>query len=175
MPRPLLGQEVLEEAKKIIASAKTIEQLRQAQAVVLPLEHGFNLDQTAQAIGHSKRWTSTLRNRFMQGLRVGDQGKSVRGGRRKACFTREEEAAVLKPFFDSASKGGVLVVSQIKPTLEKALGRPMALSTVYALLHRQGWRKLAPDKRHPKSDPAAQEDWKKNSQKRSRKSNKIGR
>jgi Winged helix-turn helix len=30
-------------------------------------------------------------------------------------------------------------------------------------LHRHGWRKLAPDKRHPKSDPQAQEEWKKNS------------
>ncbi|MDR0250284.1 MAG: winged helix-turn-helix domain-containing protein [Burkholderiales bacterium] len=39
----------------------------------------------------------------------------------------------------------------------------MALSSVYNLLHRHGWRKLAPDKRHPKSDPQAQEEWKKNS------------
>ncbi|HQT31814.1 MAG TPA: transposase [Thiobacillus sp.] len=34
----------------------------------------------------------------------------------------------------------------------------MALSTVYAMLHRHGWRKLAPDKRHPQSahHPAGQ-------------------
>ncbi|MBF0421979.1 MAG: winged helix-turn-helix domain-containing protein, partial [Magnetococcales bacterium] len=30
------------------------------------------------------------------------------------------------------------------------------------LLHRHGWRKLAPDKRHSQSDPVAQADWKKN-------------
>jgi hypothetical protein len=69
----------------------------------------------------------------------------------------------LKPFFDQAAKGGILVVSQIKPALEKALGRPMALSSAYNVLHRNGWRKLAPDKRHPQSDPTAQEAWKKNS------------
>jgi transposase len=174
MSRPLLGQTALEKAKEIIISAKTIEQLRQAQAVVFPLEHGLSLEQTARAIGHSKRWTSTLRNRFIRGLLVGCQGKSVRGGRRKACFTPEREAAVLKPLLNSAAQGGVLIVRQIKPILEKALGRPMALSSVYALLHRQGWRKIAPDKRHPKSDPVAQEGWKKNSPKRSRKSKKIG-
>ena len=37
----------------------------------------------------------------------------------------------------------------------------MALSSVYSMLHPHNWRKLAPDKRHPQSDPAAQEDWKK--------------
>lgn len=174
MSRPLLGKTALESAKEIILRAQTIEQLRQAQAVVFPLEHGFTLEQTARAIGHSRRWTSTLRNRFIQGLRIGDQGKAVRGGRRKACFTPERETAVLKPLLDSAAQGGVLVVSQIKPLLEKALGREMALSTTYKLLHRQGWRKLAPDKKHPKSDSAVQESWKKNSQKRSRKSKKIG-
>ena len=57
------------------------------------------------------------------------------------------------------------MVPQIKAELEAALGRPMALSSVYNLLHRHGWRKLAPDKRHPQSDPAAQDAWKKNSPK----------
>ena len=35
----------------------------------------------------------------------------------------------------------------------------MALSSVYNLLHRHGWRKLAPDKRHPQSDPLAQQEF----------------
>jgi hypothetical protein len=51
-----------------------------------------------------------------------------------------------------------LVASQIKPQLEAALGRKMALSTVYKLLHRHNWRILAPGKRRPQSDPAAQEE-----------------
>lgn len=36
---------------------------------------------------------------------------------------------------------------------------------VYRLLARRGWRKVAPDTKHPKSDPLAQEDWKKNCRK----------
>jgi len=36
-------------------------------------------------------------------------------------------------------------------------------STVYRMLARQGWRKLAPRPRHPRSDIQAQEAWKKNS------------
>ena len=46
--------------------------------------------------------------------------------------------------------------------IEAKLGKPLALSTIYAMLARHGWRKVAPDKIHPKSDPDAQEDWKKN-------------
>ncbi|MEK7675971.1 MAG: winged helix-turn-helix domain-containing protein [Verrucomicrobiota bacterium] len=34
---------------------------------------------------------------------------------------------------------------------------------MYRFLARQGWRKVAPDTRHPKSDPQVQEDWKKTS------------
>lgn len=57
----------------------------------------------------------------------------------------------------------VLVVSPLRAALSQRLGRPVAASVVYRLLARHGWRKVAPDTRHPKSDPAAQEEWKKNS------------
>jgi hypothetical protein len=53
------------------------------------------------------------------------------------------------------------VVPPIQAALKSYLGRPVALSTVYRMLYRQGWRKLAPDKRHPKADPAARDEWKK--------------
>ena len=174
MSRPPRGQAVLDSALQAIASATTIEQLRQAQAVVLPLQYGMSLEQTAQAIGLSKGWTCRLRTQFIAGGAVGDKGKSVRGGRRREHCTPEREAELLKPFLASASIGGILVVSQIKSQLEVALGREMALSSVYKLLHRHNWRKLAPDKRHPQSDPVAQENWEKNSPKRSPKSAKTG-
>ena len=38
---------------------------------------------------------------------------------------------------------------------------PVAASVVYRMLARHGWRKVAPDTRHPKSDPLVQEEWKK--------------
>lgn len=112
MSRPPRGQDVLDSVLQAIASATTIEQLRQAQAVVLPLQYGMNLEQTAQAIGLSKGWTCRLRNQFIAGSAVGDKGKSVRGGRRREHFTPEREAELLKPFLESASIGGILVVRQ---------------------------------------------------------------
>ena len=166
MGRPARGAEVLEMAQEMILRAQSIDQLRQAQAVVLPLAHGLSLKQTAIAIGRSVEWTCRLRNRFLAGETVGDGQRQRPGGRRRQNLSIDGERAVLAPFLDRARNGGILVVPQIKAELERALGRRMALSSVYNLLHRHGWRKLAPDKRHPQSDPVAQEAWKKNSPKR---------
>jgi len=151
----------LARAFEALKGAKTVEQFRQAQAVVLPLAYGLSLEQTAQAIGHSVTWTCRLRNRFLAGEVVGDGQRPSRRGRRNQHMTEEQEQEILAPFLDRARHGGILVVGQIKAELEARLGRAMALSTVYKLLHRHGWRKLAPDKRHPQSDKQAQEAWKK--------------
>ena len=167
MGRPVRGAEVLDMAQEMIRRAKTIDELRQAQAVVLPLAYGMSLAQTAQAIGQSVTWICRIRNRFLAGETVGDGQRQQAGGRRRQNLSLERERDILAPFLQRASAGGILVVPQIKVELEAALGREMALSSVYNLLHRHGWRKLAPDKQHPRGDPVAQDAWKKNSPKRS--------
>ena len=162
MARPARGAENLEWAREVLTQAQTVEQLRQAQAVVLPLDYGLSLAQTARAIGLSVPWTCRLRNRFLAGEIVGDGQRASRGGRRRQNMTADEERLALAPFLDRARNGGILVVGQVRAELEAKLGRSMALSSVYNLLHRHGWRKLAPDRRHPQSDEAAQHEWKKN-------------
>lgn len=167
MSRPASGDEaVLVNARAAIASAKTAEQLRQAQAVVLPLDNGMSLTQTAQAIGVSPGWVCHLRRRFIGGRVVGAPGTPKAGGRRYQNMSVTEEKEFLAPFLELAAQGGLLVVGDVKRSLEERLGREVALSSVYNLLHRHNWRKLVPDKCHPKSDAVAQEEWKKNSRKR---------
>ncbi|MEI6601820.1 MAG: winged helix-turn-helix domain-containing protein [Comamonadaceae bacterium] len=176
MSRPATGDDqVLMSARKVIESAQTVEQLRQAQAVVLPLDFGMSLSDTAQVIGVSPGWACQLRRRFMQGKLVGTPDAPTPGGRKRENMTVQEEREFLAPFLESAAVGGVLVVGEIKAALDKRLGREVALASAYNLLHRHNWRKLAPDKRHPKSDPLAQQEWKKNSPKLSGKSAKSGR
>ncbi len=58
------------------------------------------------------------------------------------------------------------MAAQRENALGQRLGRKVALASAYNLLHRHNWRKLAPDKRHPQSDAAAQDEWKKNFPKR---------
>ena len=66
-------------------------------------------------------------------------------------------------------------LNDIKEAMNIRLGRRVALASAYNLLHRHGWRKLAPDKRHPQFDIEIQEAWKKNSQTPLPKSTKRGR
>ena len=165
MSRPASGDDdVLMNAREAIASAQTVEQLRQAQAVVLPVDYGLSLADTAQVIGVSPGWACQLRRRFMHGQVAGAPGAPTAGGRKRQNMSLEEEREFLAPFFEQAATGGVLVVGQIKAALDKRLGREVALASAYNLLHRHNWRKLAPDKRHPQSDPQAQDEWKKTPQ-----------
>ena len=54
MSRPASGDDqILLNACEAIASAQTVEQLRQAQAVVLPLDYAMSLADTARVIGVS--------------------------------------------------------------------------------------------------------------------------
>ena len=174
MSRRASGREVLNQAKEQVRKSRTIEDLKQAQAVVLPLEMGLTMEQTAEAIGVSIGWACRLRTQFIRDGGIRQKYQPNRGGRRRENMTREEEAAFLSPFFEKASSGGILVVSEIKQAIEDRLGRKIALASAYNLLHRHHWRKIVPDKRHAKADVNAQEEWKKNSPTSSPRSSGIG-
>jgi transposase len=175
MARTPRGKEVLEKAKELLSKARMADELRRAQAVVLPLEFGFSMERTAAIIGVSKGWANQLRTQFIRAGGERAYRKRERGGRRRENMSYEEEVAFLAPFLDKAAKGGILVVGEIKEELDKRLERRTALASTYNLLHRHGWRKLAPDTRHPKADSEAQEEWKKNSLSSSPDSTKNGR
>jgi hypothetical protein len=81
----------------------------------------------------------------------------------------------LAPFFEKAKVGGIFVVAGIRRALDERLRRKVALASAYNLLHCHGWRKLAPDKRRPQADVAAQDAWKANSPTSCSKSTARGR
>jgi len=164
MARPASGRKFLAKAKEMLAKAKSAEELRQAQALILPLEYGFSIEQVAAVTGVSRGWACQLRTRFIRNEGEAARTVSKRGGRRRENMSIEEETTFLAPFLEKAAKGGILVMGEIKQALDAQLGREVALASVYNLLHRHNWRKLAPDKKHPKTDLEAQAAWKKNSQ-----------
>jgi transposase len=161
MAKSASGAEVLEQAQRALRQAKTAEELRQAQAVVLPLQLGLSIEQTAQVLGVSKGWACQLRRRFIAAGHLVRRERTPEAQRQRARLTLTEEAEFLAPFFEQARGGQILIAAPIQRALEARLGRRVALTTVYNLLHRHGWRKLAPDRIHPLADPALQERWKK--------------
>lgn len=164
MARKAGGADQLASAQERLRSAKSADELRAAQAVVLPLALGLSLQQTAKAIGRSVGATCNLRTRYCKVARHEREApRPKRALRNRAKATLEREAQILDEVLAGAMRGGVVVVPPLKDKIEERLGKPVALSTIYRMLARNGWRKLAPDKTHPQGDAAARENWKKNS------------
>ncbi len=163
MARISSGKEHIALAQTSLKAARSADELRIAQSVLLPLELGLTLKQTAKAIGRSVGATCKMRVNFCEiakGTRKPAQAKTSLRNRAKASL--EREAQVLDTVLANANEGGVVVIPRLKPLIEKELGKTMALASVYRMLHRHNWRKLAPDTQHPKGDPQARETWKKN-------------
>ncbi len=151
------------QAQALALEAATVDELRTAQAVLLPALLDATLEQTAAVLGVGRATVARLQSRLRQRVARPSAPRSQWGGRRHAAMSLEEERRFLQPWATLAAEGGMLVVSPLRAALAQHLGRPVAFSVVYRLLARHGWRKVAPDTRHPKSDPAAQQEWKKNS------------
>lgn len=166
MARPRkIDEELVKQAQHTVSNTKDARELRCAQAVLLPSLMGTTLDQTASLLGVSRASVPRLQARFRLSMQTGKSPPNNWGGRRRELMTFDEEKKFLEPWEQQAKDGGILVVSVIRAALAQHLGRSVKASVVYRLLERHGWRKVAPDTHHPKSDLAAQEEWKKNFQK----------
>jgi hypothetical protein len=156
-------------AQAALREARTVEQIRYAQAVLLPALSGSTLEQTAALLGVGRSSVPRLQARFRSSVVCGGGPARGWGGRRRALMSLEEERRFLAPWVEQAKQGRMLVVALLRAALAQQLGRPVGASVVYRMLARHDWRKVAPDTRHPKSDPQAQQDCEKNSRKRWRK------
>jgi transposase len=152
-------------ARAAAADAQSAEELRCAQAILLPALTGVTWEETAALLGVGRASIPRLQVRFRQRATPGKVSPRNWGGRRRALLTMAQEKAFLEPWVEQAKEGRMLVVSSLRAAFSQRVGRAVAATVVYRMLERHGWRKVAPDTRHPKADPKAQEDWKKNSRK----------
>lgn len=164
MARPRsIDPQLVRKALEVSRQTQDCQELRQALAVLLPAQTNTTLDQTARILGLGRATVVRLQHAFKN--RPVSAPRKVWGGRRRSLMSVEAEKEVLRPWEEQAKTGGVLVLSPIRAALAQKLGRKVNRSVVWRLLERHGWRKVAPDTRHPKSDPQVQEDWKKNCRK----------
>lgn len=149
-------------AKQLRDQATKISEYRKALVVILVAECGFVAEKAAEVLGMSRR--TVFRDQSDIRSQDGRPSKAW-GGRRHAAMTLEEEQEFLALWKEKSAQGGVLTVPPIHAALVERVGRDLPLSTTYRLLARHGWRKVQPDTKHPKNDPAKQDDFKKNSPK----------
>ena len=158
-----ISAEMVEAARETVKKTRDAGQLRKAMSVVLVGAMGLTLPRVGELIGRSRATVARFHEEFKAWMSGGQDKEKNWGGRRRAYLTFEEEKEFLSGFFEVASRGGILVVQEVRSALEKRLGHKVAETTVYRMLERHGWRKIVPRRRHPKANKSEQKEFKKNS------------
>jgi transposase len=162
MARPRkIDSVVVAQAQKVAARTDDVQELRMAQAILLPALAQMTLQATAKVLGVGRATVARLQARFRGWKGDAKPPRRRWGGRRRALMKLEDEQAFLAGWKAKAEQGQLVVVTPLRIALEQKLGRRLKPSVVYRLLERHRWRKVAPDTRHPKAEPAVQEEWKK--------------
>lgn len=140
--------------------AQSHSEYQRIQCVLIRATLGSTAAQIAQLLGWSVATVHVMHSRWAkEGEAIFDVRR--RGGRRHQHLTLEQEQELLAPFVQRAHDGGMLTVAEIEQAYRDRSGKDVARSTIYRLLERHGWRKVAPRPRHPKADVAAQVAFKK--------------
>jgi transposase len=124
---------------------------------------------SANEIGlHTGLATQTVHNLVSLYNRVGPKAIETpgKGGRKHSYLSFEEEADFLKSFEEKAIIGQIATANEIKLALEEKLCHSVHKTTVYRMLKRHGWRKIAPRPHHVQAKKEEGESFKKNSRKR---------
>lgn len=121
-------------AQRLMRQARTAEELRAAQAVLLPLL-GHSLEATAAVVGKSRHWVSRTRNSILRG----EAPPARHGGRRRSILAETEELLLVRAAIRQ-SDGWPASSQRLRPylraELDKQNGSPVSESTVTAVLNR---------------------------------------
>ena len=148
-----------ERLRQLLASAHSRNEYRRIQSIYF---YGYSAVQIADMVGLK---IQTIRNLHAAYLKEGEAVLQLtgQGGRHRSNLSVQEEDALLSGFEVDGKLGDIVEVGQIHRAYEQRLGRSVANSTVYRLLHRHGWRKLAPRPQHPNGDEVRIKAFKKTS------------
>jgi transposase len=158
-------EKTVETAQLYVKDAETARDLRTGLSILIPKICGASNANTADVLGVGKATVVRMQKEIRDQAAGKSKPKAPWGGRRRGHLSFEQEKEFLDPWIEKAERGGILVVPPIHTAYEEQIGCHVAASTVYRMLARHGWRKVAPDTCHPKRDEQAQEDFKKNSKK----------
>ncbi len=152
--------------KVLLLQTKDVGEQRRIQAVLMRASDALPPTKIAELTGLSVHTVRVLHSRF---LREGEDclvGRPGRGGRRRTLLTDNQAKTLLESHAPTAAQGGIVVANVIKRDYERLVGHKVALSSVYRLLARAGWRKLAPRPSHPKKNADAEVAFKKTSRRK---------
>ena len=165
------GARQREKIASALKHAKTKEEYQRVLCLWLRAEQNLSAREIAKMLGMSFGGVRNIHSRY---LRHGENilTNAPIGGRLHENMSLKEEIFLLSPFEKAAGTSGILAVSEIQKAYEKRIGCKVPPSTVYRLLARHGWRKIAPRPSHPKANADLQDIFKKTLRKKSMNSNR---
>lgn len=161
-PRRPIDEASQSRLQELLKNAKNKADFQRVQCVWLRACLDLDSSQVSRAVGWS---AGRVKQIWAQYLTQGEKSLlgSERGGRYHQNLSLEDETALLRKFEERAERGQVLVVAEVKAAYEAVVRHAVAESTVYRLLARHGWRKIAPRPHHPQGKAENREEFKKNS------------
>ncbi len=160
--------------ERLLKDTTSKSQMQRIQCILLRARQGLSSEEVAASVGWSSGWVRQVWSSYLQ-KGVEALVCQERGGRRRSNLTVSQEQNLVGRFVEQARTGGILVVSEIHRAYEQEVGHTVPKSTIYRMLARHGWRKVAPRPHHPKNDPEIVATFKKNSRRSSPKNAKSKR
>ena len=151
--------EAKQRVSALLKQTKTKADYQRVLCVWLRVALGLTTDKIAIAIGWKRESVRQVHSTYLKHGEDALIGLG-RGGRYRQNLTVEEEDELLTPFFTKAASGGALIANEVKVAYEKRVGHEVPKSTVYRMLARHGWRKIAPRRKHPEADEEKKEAFK---------------
>lgn len=160
--RRKLPEDLEDRMNKLLGQCRNNRETRRVQVILLLAKNRWNYDQIAQSTGYAPTTVRDIQTRF---FREGECAliNRKKHRERRQYMKREQEKAFLEKFAQSALAGELVSVADIQDAYEKEIGRQVYTTTIYGLLRRHEWRKVAPRPKHPKSEAKERERFKKTS------------
>ena len=152
-----------EEVRLLMKDSKTKDEFRRYQALHLRIAEKMSVPLIAKVTGFSCSHIHSIHSLVRTGG-LSSLASGSRGGRNRSYLSVEEEESMLKEVEKAGINGGIVEVSKVHRIFEERVGGKVAKYTTYRLLHRHGWRKVAPRPYHPKQKADAVETFKKTGQ-----------
>jgi transposase len=155
--------------KELVAATGNAKQRDRYRVVLLAAEGSASCrcltrEQIAEIVGRSRQFVDEWVGRYRSGGLAGLIPKRPKGRPPKLSAAEQQELCDMLDRGPSAEEGIAAYNGPIlRELIEKHFKKTYKLDAVYKLLHRLGYNDLMPRPKHPDTDPAALEAFKKKS------------
>jgi transposase len=134
------NKDVVLKLSEKLRAARSLDSYKRIQSVLLRVHLGCTSEQIAQLLGLSVSTVNIIHSRWIQ--EGYDSFEMLqRGGRRRQYLSPTQEKEFLEPFIQRVQEGHMPSIDEIQIAYQAHTKRDIAKSTVYRMLHRNGWNK----------------------------------